>query len=79
MILQRTEFTLGKLLKHGSISCADVSNSTDKYDKLKSFHLYVFQQMILFCEETSKRNSFTQPVYIYKGHIHVSDDTYTFF
>lgn len=71
-------FTLGKLLKHGSISCADVSTNSDKYDKLKNFHLYVFEQMVLFCEETSKRNSFTHPVYVYKGHIHVSSSLSTF-
>ncbi len=64
---------MGKLLKHGSFNCARLyCDSIEPTEKLKPYHIYVFEQIVLFCEEQSKRNSFSQPVYVYKGHIPVN-------
>lgn len=63
------------LLKHGSISCGRVNvESSESTEKLKmySYHLYVFEQLVLLCEEQNKRHSFSQTTYVYKGHIPVS-------
>lgn len=77
LYFQPKDFTLGKLLKHGSISAARLaSNSDEPGEKLKNYHLYIFEQLVLFCEEQSKRNSYSPPVYIYKGHVSVRNSLF---
>lgn len=72
-ILQPRVHALGKLLKHGSIKCIDMTFKPGKsLDKLKNFHLYIFEQLVLFCKEYQKRYFNSRPVFVYRGHIDVS-------
>lgn len=73
--LQPRLHALGKLLKHGSIKCVDLTYRQAKsVDKLKNFHLYIFEQLVIFCKEFQKRYFNSKPMFVYRGHIDVSEN-----
>lgn len=59
----------GKLLLHGPLLVSEISSVPTKG---KEWHVFLFEQNIIFSEAVGKKTQFTSPAYIYKAHIQVN-------
>ncbi|KAL2736414.1 kalirin isoform X2 [Vespula maculifrons] len=59
----------GKLLLHGPLLVSEISSMPTKG---KEWHVFLFEQNIIFSEAVGKKTQFTNPAYIYKAHIQVN-------
>lgn len=66
----------GKLLLHGLLICVECNNTernTSSIQKAKEYQVFLFEQNIIFSDVFGKKTHFTNPTYIYKSHIQVSN------
>ncbi|XP_033331721.2 trio Rho guanine nucleotide exchange factor isoform X4 [Megalopta genalis] len=59
----------GKLLLHGPLLVSELSNLSSRG---REWHVFLFEQNIIFSEAVGKKTQFTNPAYIYKAHIQVN-------
>ncbi|XP_047358806.1 kalirin isoform X2 [Vespa velutina] len=59
----------GKLLLHGPLLVSEISTVPTRG---KEWHVFLFEQNIIFSEAVGKKTQFTNPAYIYKAHIQVN-------
>nr|XP_050856802.1 kalirin isoform X4 [Vespula vulgaris] len=59
----------GKLLLHGPLLVSEISSMPTRG---KEWHVFLFEQNIIFSEAVGKKTQFTNPAYIYKAHIQVN-------
>ncbi len=72
----------GKLLLHGTLFCVEANSTADRntssIQKPKELQVFLFEQNIIFSDIVGKKTQFTNPTYIYKSHIQVSNSTIYF-
>lgn len=68
----------GKLLYHGILTVSDYAGSTPILGKNKDFHVFFFEQRIIFSEVVGKKTQFTSPQFYCKADIQVSSIIYIF-
>ncbi|CAL8069824.1 unnamed protein product [Orchesella dallaii] len=60
----------GKLLLYGPLLCSEGTSALNF--KGKELQVFFFEQSIILSESVGKKTQFSNPVYIYKGHIQVN-------
>lgn len=72
----------GKLLLHGPLLCTEGSVNADRNTNIvikpRELQVFLFEQNIIFSEIVGKKTQFTNPSYIYKSHVQVSEQTQHF-
>lgn len=66
----------GKLLLHGPLLCTEGASNIDRNSSIvvkpRELQVFLFEQNIIFSDIVGKKTQFTNPSYIYKNHIQVS-------
>ncbi|XP_059472379.1 kalirin isoform X2 [Neocloeon triangulifer] len=60
----------GKLMMHGPLTCME--GSAAQGFRGKELQVFLFEQSMIFSEAVGRKTQFTNPVYIYKGHVQVN-------
>ncbi|CAB3365057.1 Hypothetical predicted protein [Cloeon dipterum] len=60
----------GKLLMHGPLACME--GSAAQGFRGKELQVFLFEQSMIFSEAVGRKTQFTNPVYVYKGHVQVN-------